>query len=182
MSRHFARLILVVFAVAAPSVTSAQSGQSAIAGVVRDSTGAVLPGVTRRGQQSGLDREVPVGSHRRGRSIPGRRSAAGHLPGHLHAPGVHHHHQGRHRARVELRGSGQRGHGGRRRRAGHHRHRRESDCRRAVESASGRRQQRDARGTPDRTKLRHHGRHRSGRARPGSSTSEARPRCGRAAA
>jgi outer membrane protein assembly factor BamB len=46
MSRHFARLMLVVFVVAAPSVTSAQSGQSAIAGVVRDSTGAVLPGVT----------------------------------------------------------------------------------------------------------------------------------------
>ena len=46
MSRHFARLILVVFAVAAPSITSAQSGQSAISGVVRDSTGAVLPGVT----------------------------------------------------------------------------------------------------------------------------------------
>ena len=46
MSRHFARLMLVVFAVAAPSVTSAQSGQSAIAGVARDSTGAVLPGVT----------------------------------------------------------------------------------------------------------------------------------------
>jgi carboxypeptidase family protein len=46
MSRHFARLMLVVLAVAAPSVASAQSGQSAIAGVVRDSTGAVLPGVT----------------------------------------------------------------------------------------------------------------------------------------
>ena len=85
MSRHFVRLMLVVFAVAAPSVTSAQSGQSAIAGVVRDSTGACPAWRHRRGQQSGLDREVAVGSHRRGRSVSRRRSAAGHLPGHLHA-------------------------------------------------------------------------------------------------
>ena len=46
MSRHFVRLILVVFALTQPSIASAQSGQSAIAGVVRDTTGAVLPGVT----------------------------------------------------------------------------------------------------------------------------------------
>jgi hypothetical protein len=46
MSHHCARLVLFVLAIAAPSAALAQSGQSAIAGVVRDATGAVLPGVT----------------------------------------------------------------------------------------------------------------------------------------
>src|SRR5688572_12346403 len=46
MSKHFLRLLLVMFAVAAPDGASAQSGQSAIAGLVRDATGGVLPGVT----------------------------------------------------------------------------------------------------------------------------------------
>ena len=46
MSNHFVRLVLVVLAMAAPSAALAQTGQSAIAGVVRDATGGVLPGVT----------------------------------------------------------------------------------------------------------------------------------------
>jgi hypothetical protein len=45
MSTHFVRLALVVLAIAAPSAALAQTGQSAIAGVVRDATGGVLPGV-----------------------------------------------------------------------------------------------------------------------------------------
>jgi len=46
MSNHSVRLVLVVLAMAAPSAALAQTGQSAIAGVVRDATGGVLPGVT----------------------------------------------------------------------------------------------------------------------------------------
>jgi hypothetical protein len=46
MSKDFVRLVLVMFAVAAPAGASAQSAQSAIAGLVRDATGGVLPGVT----------------------------------------------------------------------------------------------------------------------------------------
>src|SRR6185503_8104178 len=46
MSNHFVRLVFVVLAIAAPTAVLAQTGQSAIAGVVRDATGAVLPGVT----------------------------------------------------------------------------------------------------------------------------------------
>ena len=46
MSNHFVRLVLVVLAIAAPSAALAQTGQSAIAGVVKDATGGVLPGVT----------------------------------------------------------------------------------------------------------------------------------------
>ncbi|MEP7309071.1 MAG: carboxypeptidase regulatory-like domain-containing protein [Acidobacteriota bacterium] len=45
MSNHV-RLVLVVLAIATPSAALAQSGQSAIAGVVRDATGGVVPGVT----------------------------------------------------------------------------------------------------------------------------------------
>jgi hypothetical protein len=45
MSNHL-RLVLVVLAIATPSAALAQSGQSAIAGVVRDATGGVVPGVT----------------------------------------------------------------------------------------------------------------------------------------
>jgi hypothetical protein len=46
MSRHSVLFGLVVIAVMAPAPLLAQSGQSAIAGLVRDSTGGVLPGVT----------------------------------------------------------------------------------------------------------------------------------------
>ena len=46
MSNHLVRLVLLVLAIAAPSAALAQSGQSAIAGVVRDATGGVVPGVT----------------------------------------------------------------------------------------------------------------------------------------
>src|SRR6185295_12474520 len=46
MSNHLVRLVLVVLAIAAPTAALAQTGQSAIAGVVRDATGAVVPGVT----------------------------------------------------------------------------------------------------------------------------------------
>jgi hypothetical protein len=46
MSNHLVRLVLVLLAIAAPSAALAQSGQSAIAGVIRDASGGVVPGVT----------------------------------------------------------------------------------------------------------------------------------------
>jgi hypothetical protein len=46
MSKSFVQLWLVVLGLVFPTTLLAQSGQSAIAGVVRDSTGGVLPGVT----------------------------------------------------------------------------------------------------------------------------------------
>ncbi len=44
--KHVLRLALIILAIPGASTASAQTGQSAIAGLVRDSTGAVLPGVT----------------------------------------------------------------------------------------------------------------------------------------
>src|SRR3954468_5842406 len=46
MSKYFMPIVAVVLALAAPSAALAQSGQSAIAGVVRDASGGVVPGVT----------------------------------------------------------------------------------------------------------------------------------------
>src|SRR5262245_21089108 len=46
MSTRVARLVLVVLAVMVHAPLWAQSGQDAIAGLVKDSTGGVLPGVT----------------------------------------------------------------------------------------------------------------------------------------
>jgi hypothetical protein len=54
MSKQFVRLMLVVVAIGAPAAASAQSGQSAIAGLVKDSTGGVLPGVTVEASSSAL--------------------------------------------------------------------------------------------------------------------------------
>ncbi|MEO8256665.1 MAG: carboxypeptidase regulatory-like domain-containing protein [Acidobacteriota bacterium] len=46
MSNHLVRLVLVALALASPAAALAQTGSSAIAGVVRDATGANVPGVT----------------------------------------------------------------------------------------------------------------------------------------
>jgi len=46
MSKQFVGLVFVMVAVMLPSAVLAQSGQSAIAGIVKDSTGGVLPGVS----------------------------------------------------------------------------------------------------------------------------------------
>ena len=75
--------LLVVVASLIP--VRAATAQSAIAGVVRDTTGAVLPGVDRRSQQPGADRKGQDGDHQRGRSVPHRRPAARHLHGDVHA-------------------------------------------------------------------------------------------------
>ena len=58
MSNHFVRLVLVVLAIAAPSAALAQTGQSAIAGVVKDATGGVLPGVTVEASSPALIEKV----------------------------------------------------------------------------------------------------------------------------
>ena len=46
MSKQFVGLVFVMVAVMLPNALLAQSGQSAIAGIVKDSTGGVLPGVS----------------------------------------------------------------------------------------------------------------------------------------
>ena len=56
--------VLVCLALTA-SVFAQQGGVSAIAGTVRDTSGAVLPGVTRAGGQPGTDRESARSGNRR---------------------------------------------------------------------------------------------------------------------
>ena len=67
---------------------AAAQAQSAIAGMVKDTSGAVLPGRDRRSVERRADREDPVGDDRRRRRLPHRRSAPGHLHRHLHAAGL----------------------------------------------------------------------------------------------
>ena len=57
--------------------------QAAITGVVRDTSGAVLPGATVEAASPGADRKGPVGRHRRRRPVSHRRSASRHLLGHV---------------------------------------------------------------------------------------------------
>ena len=64
---------------------SAAFAQASITGVVKDSSGAVLPGVTVEAASPALIEKVRTRRHRRRRPLPHRRSAAGHLHGHLHA-------------------------------------------------------------------------------------------------
>ena len=82
--------------------------QSAIAGVVKDATGAVLPGVTVEASSPALIEKVRVGDDQRGGAVPRRRSASGHLHGDLHADRVQHRRPRGDRARSQFRGAGQR--------------------------------------------------------------------------
>ena len=99
-------------ALLAPAVATAQS----LAGVVKDTSGAVLPGVTVEASSPGADREARDRRSPTTRPVSDRRSAARHLHGHVHAAGLRH---GRAKA-LELTGGGviddQRGHARRRRR------------------------------------------------------------------
>ena len=81
-----ATLIVLLVSVLAPSAAFAQaSAQASIAGVVRDASGAVLPGVTVEASQSRADRESPQRHDRWRRSVPHRRPADRRLRGHVHA-------------------------------------------------------------------------------------------------
>ena len=69
----FAAAMVLVCIAALPSVAWAQS---AFAGVVRDTSGAVMPGVTVEAASAVLIEKVRVGGHRRRRRLSHRRPAA----------------------------------------------------------------------------------------------------------
>ena len=104
---RFARLgsFLVAVIFLLPAVSSAQS---AIAGLVTDATGAILPGVYGRGAQSCVDRADADRGVGRQRPVPDRRPAARHLQRDVFAPGLQPFRPRRDRARVELHGTHQR--------------------------------------------------------------------------
>ena len=62
----------------------AASAQSQITGVVTDSSGGVLPGVTVEVADPGAHREDAHGGHGRGRTVCNRGSSSWHVPGELH--------------------------------------------------------------------------------------------------
>ena len=72
--------------------------QASIAGVVRDTSGAVLPGVTVEAASPALIEKVRSAVDRRHRAVPDRRSAARHLHRDVHAARVQHGQARRHRA------------------------------------------------------------------------------------
>ena len=100
---------------------TAALAQSAIAGVVRDPSGAVMPGVTVEAASPALIETDAIGRHRRRRAVQDRRSAAGRLHRSLHAAGVSHGEARRHRAAGELHGDDQRRAARRRARGNGHR-------------------------------------------------------------
>ena len=71
--------------------------QASLTGTAKDTSGAVLPGVTVEAA-SVLDRKSPHGGHRRQRPVPDRRPAPGRLRRDVHADGVQHLQARRHRA------------------------------------------------------------------------------------
>ena len=77
----------LVILLVAPAVVWAQA---AITGTVKDTSGAVLPGVTVEASSPGADRKSPRGRQRRHRAVPHREPAAGHLHGEVHADRVQH--------------------------------------------------------------------------------------------
>ena len=75
---------VIVCTLLLPGVASAQQATaSGIAGVVRDTSGAVLPGVTVEAAQSGAHRTAPQRRQRRRGPLQHRRSAARLVRGHV---------------------------------------------------------------------------------------------------
>ena len=58
------RFVNLVSVVLLPSVALAQAQSGTIAGVVRDTSGAVMPGVTVEAASPALDRKGPIRRHR----------------------------------------------------------------------------------------------------------------------
>ena len=128
----FSALVLLVL------VPAAAFAQASITGVVKDASGAVLPGVTVEAASPVLIEKVRSRGHRQRRAVPHRRPASRHLHADVHAAGLHHgpargprtdrllhrHHPGRDE--------------GRRRRGNDHGHRRDAG-RRRPERADARR-------------------------------------------
>ena len=96
MKRAFARSVVTCLCLAVlPAVAFAQAS---ITGVVKDTSGAVLPGRDRRSRESGAHREGPHRRDRRHRSVPHHRTAARRLHRHLHAARLQHRQARRHQA------------------------------------------------------------------------------------
>ena len=110
MTRACGRLSSALLAAACLVIvpTTAQA-QSAIAGTVKDASGAVLPGVTVEASSPVLIEKVRTVDDQRSRPIPHRRSAARRLPRDLHALRVQHVQARRPRAAVRLHRHAQRG-------------------------------------------------------------------------
>ena len=77
-------LVIVVSTCLVPAIVSAQA---VITGVVRDTSGAVLPGVTVEASSPALIEKVRVGVDRRERAVSHRGPPSRHLLGDIHAPG-----------------------------------------------------------------------------------------------
>ena len=73
--------------VVAPAVVWAQA---TITGTVKDTSGALLPGVTVEASSPGADRKSPSRRQRRHGTVPHREPAAGHLHGEVHADRIQH--------------------------------------------------------------------------------------------
>ena len=144
-------------------VPTAAFAQAVIAGTVKDSSGAVLPGVTVEAASPALIEKGPHGGQRRHRAVPHRRPAARHLHGHLHADGVQHVQARRHRADRLVHGDHQRRPQGRHARGNDHGHRRNPGRRRPEREAGDDAEQRRPQGHPDRPQLQRHGRRRARR-------------------
>ena len=125
---------------------AAAYAQASITGVVRDTSGAVLPGVTVEVSSPVLIEKIADDRHRRVRAVPDHPAPPWHLHRHLHAARVQHHQARRHRAQRFVRRHRERRDAGRRAGGNHHRHRPDG-----------------ARGRPERA--RPEGRHQGGRRR-----------------
>ena len=103
--RGFRRLALLalVCSLFLPAVARAQN--ASIAGVVKDASGAVLPGVTVEVTEPGPDREDANGRHRRRRTVQDRQPPAGHLYGDVYAERLQHLQARRHRGDGHVRPS-----------------------------------------------------------------------------
>ena len=84
MFRLKALILASVSSHASQSWPSTASAQSAIGGTVKDTCGAVLPGVTVEAAQRRPDRKNACGRDRLTGRLPDRRSASGHLYAHVH--------------------------------------------------------------------------------------------------
>ena len=84
------RFILVVLAtvVSLAAVPGLALAQSAIVGVVKDATGAVVPGVTVEASSDALIERVKSATTDSAGTVPHCRSASGHVRRHVHADGI----------------------------------------------------------------------------------------------
>ena len=105
--RFFARGIVVLGVIL--GVSTIAYAQASITGVVKDSSGAVLPGVTVEASSPALIEKARSVVTDGSRSVPHRRSPARRVRGDVHAARLQHVQARRHRADGDIRRDGQRG-------------------------------------------------------------------------